>query len=81
MIDQTHGQKPWSLDSLIKRLPLTLDPAPLSTTTRVAADTDIVLIAGRDMENLFRYAEDSREESQKGSTDTNYETFIVNPVN
>ena len=81
LVDQTHGQKPWSLDSLIKKLPLTLDIAPLSATVRIPTDTDIVLIAGKNMENLFHYAEDSREDYQKSSADTNYETLIVNPGN
>ncbi|MEI8103583.1 MAG: LCP family protein [Candidatus Moraniibacteriota bacterium] len=75
--DYTNGVKPWSLDSLIKKFPFTLNPStdqsPLSnskssTTTNTSSSKntpDFLLVLGSNMQSVFQYQEASKEEYQQ----------------
>ncbi|KKP83667.1 MAG: hypothetical protein UR83_C0034G0003 [Candidatus Moranbacteria bacterium GW2011_GWF2_35_54] len=61
IFDLTLGRKPFSLDELIKKIPTYLSIA----IKEDIINYDLVIILGEDLNDIYRYDEDSLEDLQK----------------
>ncbi|MCI0555275.1 MAG: hypothetical protein L0287_30380, partial [Anaerolineae bacterium] len=78
IVDYTHRNKPWTLDELLKKLPLQLESRETVAEIFGILDTqaDFTLVIGDDFEVLFDYTEDSREDFEKSNQDMEYQQLI-----
>ena len=68
IFDLSGNRKPFSLDELIKKIPATLNQENSALSIGLKEDTakyDIVVILGKDLNEIYRYDEDSIEDLQK----------------
>lgn len=68
IFDLSQGEKPFSLDELIKKIPATLssDNYSLSIKMKQAiVKYDLIIILGKDLNTIYHYDEDSIEDLQK----------------
>jgi LCP family protein required for cell wall assembly len=71
------NQKPFSTDELIKKVPATINATPFPLTEKLATeniDYDIIIILGKDLNEIYHYDEDSLEDLQK--SEANQEILI-----
>ena len=68
IFDLSSGEKPFSLDELIKKIPSTLNNDISSLAIELKEDIlkyDILIILSEDLNNIYHYDEDSIEDLQK----------------
>ncbi|KKP69239.1 MAG: hypothetical protein UR66_C0001G0121 [Candidatus Moranbacteria bacterium GW2011_GWE1_35_17] len=68
IFDLTLGRKPFSLDELIKKIPTSLNTDNSYLSIAIKEDIinyDLVIILGEDLNDIYRYDEDSLEDLQK----------------
>lgn len=78
IFDLTFGKKPFSLDELIKKIPATLNQDNSSLAIKIKEEIikyDMLIILGKDLDDIYHYDEDSLEDLQKA--EANQEVLMM----
>jgi LCP family protein required for cell wall assembly len=76
VIDNTSGQKLFTLDELVKKLPAELGGENVIMETK--KDFDFIVILGKDLGETYKYEEDSIEEFNQSQDEQMYQELIQN---
>lgn len=74
IIDNTKGEKIYTLDELIKKLPASLQSEPLIEKIE---QTDLVIVLGKDLIDTYKYEEDTMQDLQNAD-DSQIPSDILN---
>jgi len=69
VLDLTSGEKPFSLDEIIKKLPAKLGNNDDSDIIDLEKDYDFIILLGEDLEKIYSFEEDSLEDLNNAEYD------------